>query len=142
MPTKLTPSHVLGELAAQHDALRTRITQCEQLADQLDAGAIEPDMLLEAVGALRRSFDTHNQLEERVLHPLLLDADWSGAVRVARMVEEHVEEHQTIRRAIAPELGSTTTRALRDVLAGLREHLAAEERGFLSRRVLRDDLSR
>jgi hypothetical protein len=127
----------LAELAAQHASLRAHIARCEQLADQLDAGAIEPDALLTAITALRRAFDDHNQLEERWLHPLLLDADGMGAVRVARMVEDHVEEHQAIRRAIAPALGPTTTGALRDVLTGLRDHLAAEERGFLSRRVLR-----
>ncbi|HET9624944.1 MAG TPA: hemerythrin domain-containing protein [Kofleriaceae bacterium] len=141
MATPRTPSHALAALSAQHADLRAQIARCEQLADELDAGAAEPAVLLEAITALRRTFDAHNQLEERWLHPLMIGTDWMGAVRVARMVEDHVEEHQAIRRAIAPELGSTTTAALRDVLAGLRDHLAAEERGFLSRRVLRDNLS-
>ena len=135
--SKLTPHTALAELTLQHAALRTEMNRCDELADQLDAGRIEPGVLLDAIATLRRAFDAHNQFEERLLHPLLLDADWSGAVRVSRMVEDHVEEHQAIRRAIDPALGNTTTAALRDVLNGLREHLESEERGFLSRRVLR-----
>jgi len=38
-------------------------------------------------------------------------------------------------------LVATPTSELRGVLANLRDHLASEERYFLSRRVLRDDLA-
>jgi len=136
-PTKQTPEAALNELTLQHAALRLEIERCDELADQLDAGTIDPAVLLDAITNLRRSFDAHNQFEERLLHPLLIDADWSGAVRVSRMVEDHVREHETIRRAIDPKLGNTTTAALRAVLDSLRDHLESEERGFLSRRVLR-----
>lgn len=132
------PSAALTELAAQHADLRARIARCETLAAALDAATIEPDVLIAEVSALRRALDVHNQYEEKLLHPLLIDADWSGAVRVARMVEDHVEEHLALRR----DLAGDTTAALRDVLASLRSHLASEERAFLSRRVLRDELVR
>lgn len=141
-----TPSHALAELEAQHAGLRAQIAQCEALADRLDAGLDEPNILLDAIAQLRRAFEVHNRFEEQLLHPLLLDSDWSGAVRVARMVEDHVEEHRAIHRGIvetAPTgFAPSTTGSLRDVLASLREHLASEERGFLSKKVLRDDLSR
>lgn len=139
--TKLTPEVALAELTLQHAALRAEMNRCDELADQLDAGVLDPGVLIDAIATLRHTFDAHNQFEERLLHPLLMDADWSGAVRVSRMVEDHVEEHQAIRRAIDPALGNTTTAALRAVLDSLRDHLDSEERGFLSRRVLRDDLS-
>ena len=130
MSTPLTPSRALATLAAQHANLRERIDRCEELADQVDAGT-------GAVARLRAAFDEHNLFEEKLLEPLMLDADWLGAVRVSRMVEDHVEEHREMRQGLA----ATPTGELRGVLASLRDHLATEERDFLSRKVLRDDLA-
>jgi hypothetical protein len=97
---------------------------------------MDPAQLLDEVAELRRAFDEHNQFEERVLTRVLLDAEWLGAVRVSRMVEDHIEEHRAIRR----DLATGPTAELRAVLSSLREHLETEERYFLSRKVLRDDL--
>jgi hypothetical protein len=132
----MTPGQALGELADQHAKLRDLMGRCEELADALDAERIAPDPLLRAVGRLRLAFDAHNRFEEELLRPVLLDAEWLGAVRVSRMVEDHAEEH----RAIRQQLGSAPTAELRAVIAGLRAHLDDEERTFLSGRVLRDDL--
>ena len=134
---RLTPSRALDALAAQHADLRARIDRCEDLADQVDAGTAAVSELLGEVAQLRAAFDEHNRLEEQMLEPLMLDSDWLGAVRVSRMVEDHVEEH----RAMGQGLTASPTGELRSVLAVLRHHLATEERGFLSRKVLRDDLS-
>jgi hypothetical protein len=134
----LPPSDLLGELAAQHAGLRRMIAHCEQLADGLDTGSVDPSQLVREVAQLRIAFDTHNQFEERLLQPVLLDADWLGAVRVSRMVEDHVEEH----RALGRGLDTRASAELRDVLANLRTHLDTEERYFLTGKVLRDDLAR
>jgi iron-sulfur cluster repair protein YtfE (RIC family) len=136
--TTPTPSQALATLSTQHAELREMIARCEDLADGLDAGHVEPSQLLREVATLRSAFDTHNRFEERVLHPVLLDADWSGAVRIARMVEDHVEEHRSMRR----DLDATASSELRAVLANLRVHLDSEERYFLNKKVLRDDLVR
>jgi iron-sulfur cluster repair protein YtfE (RIC family) len=133
-----TPSQALATLATQHAELREMIARCEDLADELDSGRIEPSQLLREVATLRVAFDTHNRFEERVLHPVLLDADWSGAVRVARMVEDHIEEHRSMRR----DLDATASWELRAVLTSLRAHLDSEERYFLNKRVLRNDFVR
>lgn len=107
----------MDRLDAQHDDLRRRIAACEILADRLDAGELEPAALLAEVSALRRAFDAHNRHEE----PLLLrDAAF----------DDHVEAH----RAMGSGLAGETTAALRAVLAALRDHLRAEERGFLATR--------
>lgn len=135
--TRLTPSGALEALAAQHADLRDKIDRCEELAGQVDAGTAAVSDLLGEVARLRAAFDEHNRFEEQVLQPLLLDADWLGAVRVSRMVEDHVQEH----RAMGQGLTATPTGELRGVLASLRDHLATEERNFLSRKVLRDDLA-
>jgi ABC-type transporter Mla subunit MlaD len=137
MTTPLTPGHALDTLAAQHATLREMIDRCEDLADAVDDGAGAASQLLHEVAQLRAAFDEHNQFEEQLLRPLLLDVDWLGAVRVSRMVEDHVEEHRAMRQGLA----ATPTGELRGVLASLRDHLATEERYFLSRKVLRDDLA-
>ena len=67
---------------------------------------------------------------------MLLDTDSFGAVRLERMVEEHIGEH----RAIRVQMGSHVTADLRAVLATLSAHLDAEERYFLTAKVLRDDV--
>jgi iron-sulfur cluster repair protein YtfE (RIC family) len=139
MTHDMTPSRALAELVIQHAALRAQMDQCEQLADELDAAGGDPAQLLREVVRLRETFDAHNQFEEQLLRPVLLDADWLGAVRVARMVEDHVAEHRAmgVRLAAVP----TPTSELRAVVASLRAHLDAEEQYFLSRKVLRDDLA-
>jgi hypothetical protein len=137
MSKSMTPGQALGALSDQHAKLRDMMDRCEELADALDAERISPDRLLREVARLRLAFDAHNELEERLLRPVLLDAEWLGAVRVSRMVEDHVEEH----RAMRQQLGSGATSDLRAVIANLRAHLAGEERMFLSGRVLRDDLA-
>ena len=137
MTTPLTPSRALDMLAAQHATLRERIDRCDELADEVDAGTAAASQLVGEVAQLRIAFDEHNQFEEQLLRPLLLDVEWLGAVRVSRMVEDHVEEHRAMRVGLA----ATPTGDLRGVLASLREHLATEERYFLSRKVLRDDLA-
>ena len=133
----ITPSRALDDLCAQHAELRRMMTRCEDLADDVDAGNGSPAQRVREGAALRIAFDAHNQFEERLLRPLLIDMDWMGAVRVSRMIEDHVEEHRTMRAGLV----ATPTSELRGVLANLRDHLASEERYFLSRRVLRDDLA-
>jgi hypothetical protein len=133
----MTPGQALGALADQHAKLRDMMGRCEELADSLDAERIAPAPLLREVARLRLAFDAHNQFEEELLRPVLLDAEWLGAVRVSRMVEEHTQEHRSMRQ----QLGSAPTAELRAVIATLRAHLADEERTFLSGRVLRDDLA-
>ena len=141
MTTPLTPGRALDTLAAQHTTLREKIYRCEALADDVDAGIAGAADLLREVAQLRIAFDEHNQFEELLLRPLLLDVEWLGPARVSRMVEDHVEEHRAMRRGLAATPTATPTGELRGVLASLLDHLATEERHFLSRKVLRDDLA-
>ncbi|HTL38953.1 MAG TPA: hemerythrin domain-containing protein [Kofleriaceae bacterium] len=131
-----SPSRVLAELLHQHDQLRDNIYRCEKLADALDAGQVEPLVVLSEVARLRVLFDMHNKFEERLLRPILRDADAFGEVRIDRMVADHVDEH----REMGEGLGSPITSELRHTLEQLKRHLATEERYFLSSRVLREDI--
>lgn len=132
------PPGTLGELIAQHDRLRTMMDACEDLADGLDADpSRDPTQLVRELARLRLAFDAHNKFEEQLLRPVLLESDTHGAVRVDRMVEDHVEEH----RALGERLSSPAVAELRDVIETLRAHLAAEERYLLTAKVLRDPVT-
>lgn len=131
-----TPSTALKELMAQHAKLREMMDHCEELADEADATGDPPIQLTREVAKLRLAFDAHNAFEEQLLRPVLLEQDAFGGVRIDHMIEQHVGEH----RAIRGRLHSWVTEELREVIANLRAHLDAEERYFLSARVLRDDL--
>ena len=131
-----TPSKVLEQLVAQHDELRALMDRCEELADRLDAGEGNPLALTREIAKLRLAFDAHNKFEEQLLRPVLHEMDAFGDVRIDRMFSEHVDEHRSMRQ----QLGDPTTNALRGVIDSLRVHLQAEERYFLSSKVLRDDL--
>lgn len=131
-----TPSTALAELQTQHARLRDMMERCEELADDADRTGDAPQQLTREVAKLRLAFDAHNQFEEQMLKPVLLAQDSFGAIRIEQMVAEHIGEH----RAIRSRLHGWVTEELRDVIANLRAHLDAEERYFLSARVLRDDL--
>jgi iron-sulfur cluster repair protein YtfE (RIC family) len=134
---KHTPSTARAELIAQHDSLRLMMDTCEELADALDADpSSDPTPLTRELARLRLAFDAHNRFEEQLLRPVLLAHDEYGAVRIDRMVEDHVHEH----RAIGDRLESPATASLRDVIETLRAHLDAEERYLLTSQALRDDL--
>lgn len=131
----LTRFGALAELIAQHDALRTLMARCEDLADEVDTGGGDPAALAGLIARLREAFEAHNLFEEVILRPVLLAEDKFGAVRIERMVEDHIHEHREVRQ----RLGSPTTEELRDVIETLRAHLESEERYLLTSKVLRDD---
>ena len=135
MSTPTTPSKLLAELVHQHQALRAMMDRCEQLADELDAGRAQASEVTREIAKLRVAFDAHNRFEEQLLRPVLRELDAFGDVRIDQMVDDHVQEHRTIRGGL-----DGPTAELRASLYELRAHLAAEERYFLSSRILRDDL--
>ncbi|HET9987433.1 MAG TPA: hemerythrin domain-containing protein [Kofleriaceae bacterium] len=121
-------SHVLEHLLAQHASLRALMAACEQLESAAD--------LERASARLRLAFEEHNRYEEAVLRPILGDVDSFGDVRIDRMLGDHADEH----RALSERMATASPSALQALLATLREHLATEERYFLSPRVVRDSL--
>jgi len=133
---KPTPSRVLAELEAQHEAIRKLIERCEALADALDGGSLEAEHLTREVVRLRLALDSHNKFEEQLLRPVLLEEDAFAEVRIERMMDDHVGEH----RAMHARLSSTETQGLRETLQMLRGHLDNEEQYLLNAKVLHDDL--
>jgi hypothetical protein len=122
---------VLTKLLAQHATLRALMDECDMLIAEAEVVDLE-----RVVARLSLAFDAHNHFEESVLVPILVDTDAFDAVRLARMMSSHESEHRTLHERLrAPEPGGVL-----ETVAILREHLDAEERYFLSARVVRDDL--
>jgi iron-sulfur cluster repair protein YtfE (RIC family) len=131
-----TPSSALTELEAQHDALRAMMDRCEQLADELDADRTSQLRLTRELARLRLALDAHNAFEEQLLRSMLPGNDAFADARIERMVQDHIEQHRSIR----VRLDSTKTSSVRDVIDNLRAHLDAEGSYLLDATVLRDDL--
>ncbi len=125
---------VLDKLLAQHATLRALMDECDPLVGDRDAAAVL--QLERVIARLSLAFDAHNRFEASVLEPILVDVDAFDAVRLARMVTDHESEH----RALHERLRVVEPASVQSMLATLREHLAAEERYYLSSRVVRDDL--
>lgn len=134
--TTTWPSHTLRDLLAQHAELRDLVAVCELLIARLEGGAAVAGTLALEVAKLRLAFDAHNRYEERLLRPVLIEADGFGPVRIDTMIAEHVREH----RAVSATLDDASIVALRATLDTLTRHLDEEERYFLSSKVLHDDL--
>jgi hypothetical protein len=122
-------------LLEQHDGLRVRTSRCLALSDRLQRGEPVATELATELVRLREAFLDHNDVEERLLEPFLSSSDAWGPLRVDRMLEEHAAEHAAF---LAQLEGNTAEIAARfaDFAEDLDAHMAAEERTFLSRRVL------
>ncbi|MEZ4364524.1 MAG: hemerythrin domain-containing protein [Kofleriaceae bacterium] len=131
-----SPSNLLHELLEQHAVIRSFIKRCQELLEREESGDLQVQELVQAVSKLRWAVESHNRVEEQLLTPVLQETDAFGEQRVAQMVAEHKEEHARI----GERLESPVADSLRRTLAELLEHLEAEERYFLTSRVLRDDL--
>ena len=135
------PSLDVGELGAllleQHEGLRTRTGRCAQLSAHLLRGEPVALQLAAELVRLREAFLDHNDVESRLLEPYLAASDAWGPLRVDRMLEEHAAEHAAFRERLD---GTTEEIAARfaDFAEDLDAHMAAEERTFLSPKVLAD----
>lgn len=123
------------QLLRQHGRLRELLGTARALATRLVAGeSVEPD-LAACLASLRDAFAEHNRTEEALLEPLLAGADAWGPARVARMLEEHVAEHRAMAEFLARPPADAAP-GLADFAEQIEAHMDAEERTFLSAKVL------
>ena len=123
-------------LMSQHDGLRTQLDRCRVLARRLLAGTPVERQLDVALSQLRIDFVAHNATETTLVGGLLRGLPTRGPLLITRMLEEHLAEHSEFWEKLA---GTARGVALRidDLAEELEGHMAAEERTFLSPRVLR-----
>jgi Hemerythrin HHE cation binding domain len=137
------PNEMRTELLSQHANLRETIEQvrrgagCVQGNDQMRAE------LRIRVGRLSKSLHEHNRREEELLRGFLATVDVWGPVREQVMNEEHLAEHVELCSAFVDATVVSDwwipEGTLIDVLDRVLEHMAREERLFLSRDLLGDD---
>jgi hemerythrin-like domain-containing protein len=145
MSTELPfPSEIRRALLEEHARLRTLLGELEELARRRADGEDVGRRLPALAAKLARAVEVHNAAEEQVLEPLLRSVDAWGPLRIDEMLVEHVKEHAEIVAALeaATRIGADAelARAIPRLAATLREHMEIEERTFLARDLLRDDV--
>ncbi len=118
-------------LLEQHAGLRQRLAAAE-------AGADVRGELEDAVATLLVELTVHNASEETLLEPILRAGDAYAGARVARMHEEHIDEHMLMQDTLARADVALIAENLSDFAETLRSHMEAEERTFLHPGVIRD----
>lgn len=131
----MDPSEARRELIAQHEQLRAAAAEAEALARRLVADEPVEPQLDRCLEELRSVWTAHNLAEQAVLEPYLLSRDGLGPQRVARMREEHLEEHLVLTTFLAQPLADVA-KGFADFREELLAHMEAEERTFLDPRVL------
>jgi DNA repair ATPase RecN len=121
-------------LLSQHEQLRTMMTELEAALE----GRADERVIKEKVEAVKASLHRHSEEEEATLRPILETIDAWGPQRVEAMIAEHEAEHERLERAYDPtRLDAKNLGALMELI---REHMAREESGMLSEKLLRNDV--
>lgn len=143
--TTLRPSQVRARILREHATLRSRLDQLTRETAALQAGderAVERALALS--GELLELLGDHLDLEDRVLAPVLKDADSWGDIRAARLLQHHAEQREQlhgIARSSRTQQSPMALAALLDALIDdLRIDMDHEERSVLSTELLHDDL--
>jgi len=134
----MKPSVTRALLLEQHEGIRRRLAAVEELAADFRARAPVREAFATAIMVLLEALIQHNRAEESLLEPLLREGDGYADQRVSRMFEEHVNEHELIRKTLRGHDLGAVAEAVPDLAETLRAHMEAEERTFLHARVLRD----
>lgn len=135
----MTSSEIRAELLQQHADLRARIQEARQAAEgqRVDGSR---DELRAALLRLAEALRKHNRREEELLREILPTVDAWGPVRAELMLEEHVQEHDAIYETLVDAGAAPDARPLvARLVDALLEHMAREEKTFLTEAVLCDD---
>lgn len=135
----MDPSQARAHLLSEHAELRAVLARAERIAADALAGSSASVQLRDILQICRDLFAAHNASEERLLGPILQQDPAWGQARIDRMMEEHRAEHAEMRAALTGRDRDVAARVadLREIIEA---HMDAEERTFLSRSVLRDDV--
>jgi hypothetical protein len=139
----MNAAEIRDELLSQHANLRQIIDELHRSAGVGVPVAGTDGEVAAHVVRLARALREHNRREETLLRGVLGSVDAWGPVREEIMNEEHAAEHEELGAAlwsatVGPESGMTGG-ALVDLLERVLEHMAREERVFLSSDVLKED---
>jgi len=139
-------SEVRRRVLADHESLRARLDEIEDLVGVVSGGNVERELSLRMRAVeLLDALETHMQWEERFLVPVLAECDAWGPERVERFHGEHREQREVLRHLLGL-LGdngrppSLMARSVQDFAVLLRADMDDEEGAFLDPCVVRDDV--
>lgn len=142
----MRPSEVRRRVFSDHESLRARLDEIEDLVGVVSGGDAERGLSLRMRAVeLLDTLELHMQWEERFLVPVLQDSDAWGPARVERFHTEHREQREVLRHLLGV-LGdngrpaSLLARSVRDFAVLLRADMDEEESVFLDPSVVRDDV--
>lgn len=148
----LQPSQVRKAILDGHQSLRRRLGELELVVDLIlrDKATKSPvDQTKKKkckvmFTEIAKAFLEHIQMEENILKPFLADADAWGAVRVANMEEEHVEQRDEVNELLhSIEANAdfySSAEKIKKFIKELYIDMQTEEEDCLSDSVLRDDV--
>ncbi|MDZ7779437.1 MAG: hemerythrin domain-containing protein [Gemmatimonadota bacterium] len=136
-------TEIRKELMDQHASLKLLAAKVRELAER-PSGADARDQLSGLLHELGDGIDAHNAREEHLLGEVLPTLDAWGSERLTRMDNHHREEHREIAEQIRaagelPEFPAAVNAAL-PAIEKLMAHMREEEKEFLGRDLLRDDV--
>lgn len=136
-------TEIRKELMDQHVSLKLLAAEVRDMAEQ-SPGADSRDHLSGLLQELGDGIDAHNRREEHLLGEVLPTLDAWGPERLARMDEHHRAEHREIAErvraaAALPEFREVLNAAL-PAIDELMTHMRQEEKEFLGKDLLRDDV--
>jgi hypothetical protein len=136
----MSPSEIRAELLAQHAALREMIKVTRRVAEAAQRGEAARDELEQEVIRLGQALGRHNLREEELLRSVILGEDAWGWARGEIMTAAHVHEHEEIYaalRGVPATLDEFAGAGVQMLLDRVLEHMALEERAFLTEDALR-----
>lgn len=136
-------SEIRASLLREHAGLTETLGDAATAAKRWQSGKAARDELHGCLGRLLDQLRVHNTHEEEVLREIIPTIDAWGKARAEKMLEEHKREHLELQKALID--ASTTASVEVAVLAVLQlveqmtEHMALEEKAFLSAELLNDE---
>lgn len=141
-------AELLTLLLEQHHQLRGYLAAIDEEA-RLVARRKTPQgcvRLRKLIAEMRRKLVLHVSVERDALVPLLYDIDAWGPERLRRLKREHDIEHELLESSVQQTASTVAPKALaaaaRRLTREIAAHMDIEERDFLNRSVLNDDMAR
>jgi hypothetical protein len=135
----MNADHARTLLITQHQAIRTSLASCLEIAKRLRTDDADEDELEIALTRMRGEVYQHNLSESALIRPLLAQTQRWGDLLLDRMLQEHLGEHVAM-WTVLEQPARVVAFELEELAEDLDAHMAAEERTFLAPNVLREDV--
>ena len=136
-------SEIRADLLREHGGLSATLREAASAATRWQSGQDARSELHGCLGRLLEQLRAHNTHEEEVLRKILPTIDAWGKARAEKMLSEHIVEHAALQETLIGASNAAdvevAVRAVLQLVEQLTEHMALEEKAFLSAELLNDD---